>query len=133
MNFSKIWSKISKSAEDDYFSLSENDRAIYNIKNLLDAVRGNGLLSFYESYSGDYSQDLLDDLYLVGMDEIAAVVESSNSIFPGGYPPEELELRLEIIDSWEHEYDPLYEQWTEDILEFSKELEDAWKNLFSEI
>ncbi len=129
MNLAKIQAKISNMAEDDYFSLSDGERAFFNIKNILDAVNGKGLLSYYESEQSNYAQDAVDDLYSVGMDEVASVIESANAIFPGGCPPEEAEDRMEIIDSWEHEYDSLYEQWTDDILEFSVPLEEACENL----
>ena len=131
MNFNKIWSKIQEAAEDDYFSLSTEERIAYNIKNVLDAVNGAGLLSFYESYHGDFALDAVDDLYSVGMDEIASVMENANAIFPGGCPPEDVDSRIEIIDSWDHEYDSLFEQWTDDILEFSAPLEKEFEKIIS--
>ncbi len=133
MNLSKIWAKVSEAAEDDYFSLSDTERAFYNIKNILDAVNGRGLLSYYESDYSNYAIDAVDDLYSAGMDEVASIIENANAIFPGGCPPEEAEDRMEIIDSWEHEYDSLYEQWTDDIMEFAIPLEQACENLASEI
>jgi len=132
MNWHKIWAKISEAAEDDYYSLSDSERAIYNLKNIIDAVNGAGLLSYYESYCADYSEDLVEDLYNAGMDEIAAVIESSNAIFPGGCPPADLDSRIEIIDSWEHEYDSLFEQWNDDILEFALPLEQVIEKLVSD-
>ena len=42
----KILLKICEKAEDDYFSLTADERAAYNLKNVLDAVPGKGLLSF---------------------------------------------------------------------------------------
>ncbi len=133
MNLNKVWSKIQESAEDDYYSLSNEERIAYNIKNIIDAVNGRGLLSFYESYHGDFALDAVDDLYSIGMDEIASVLENSNAIFPGGCPPEDVESRLEIIDSWEHEYDSLYEQWTDDILEFAAPLEAEFEKIISNL
>lgn len=131
MNSNKIWSKIQEMAEDDYYSLSNEERIAYNVKNVLDAVNGNGLLSFYESYHGDFALDAVDDLYSIGMDEIASVIENANAIFPGGCPPEDVESRVEIIDSWENEYDSLFEQWTDDILEFSAPLEKEFEKLMA--
>lgn len=133
MNWHKIWTKISEAAEDDYYSLSEKERAAYNMKNLIDYVNGDGLLSYYEAYCADYCEDLVEDLYNCGMDEIASVIESANAIFPGGCPPADLDARIEIIDSWEHEYDSLFEQWTDDILEFGIPLESAFEKYISEI
>lgn len=120
-------------AEDDYYSLSNEERIAYNVKNVLDAVNGNGLLSFYESYHGDFALDAVDDLYSIGMDEIASVIENANAIFPGGCPPEDVESRVEIIDSWENEYDSLFEQWTDDILEFSAPLEKEFEKLMENL
>lgn len=133
MNSNNIWSKIQETAEEDYYSLSNEERIAYNIKNVLDAVNGSGLLSFYECYHGDFALDAVDDLYSVGMDEIASILENSNAIFPGGCPPEDVDSRLEIIDSWEHEYDSLFEQWTDDILEFSAPLEKEFEKIISNL
>ena len=133
MNLNKIFAKISEAAEDDYFSLSSEERAIFNIKNVIDAVNGAGLLSFYENYCGDFAQDAVDDLYGAGMDEAASIIENANAIFPGGCPPEDVDARIEIIDSWEHEYDSLFDQWTDDILEFIIPLEEALEDLVSRL
>ncbi len=133
MNLQKIWSKIAEAAEDDYSSLTDSERAAYNIKNLMDAVNGRGLLSYYENECSDYAEDVIEDLYSVGMDEVASIIENSNAIFPGGCPPEDVDSRIEIIDSWEHEYDSLYEQWTDDILEFAIPLEEAFDKLMTEL
>ncbi len=129
MNLTKLWAKINYAAEDDYYSLSDEERAFYNVKNILDAVSGPGLLNYYESDLANYAVDAVDDLYNAGMDEVASIIENANAIFPGGCPPEEAEERMEIIDSWEHEYDSLYEQWTDDIMEFAIPLEEACEKL----
>ncbi len=129
MNLAKIQARINEAAEDDYFGLSDEERAFYNIKNILDAVNGSGLLSYYENDCSNYAVDSVDDLYSAGMDEVASIIENANAIFPGGCPPEESEDRMEIIDSWEHEYDSLFEQWTDDIMEFSLPLEEACEKL----
>lgn len=133
MNYIKILTQISEKAEDDYFSLSSTERAIYNIKNIIDAVNGKGLLSIYENEHGNYSEDAVEDLYSAGMDEVASIIENANALFPGGCPSDSLDERLEIIDSWEHEYDSLYEQWTEDILEFIIPLEEALEELTAKL
>lgn len=127
MSWNKIWARISEAAEEDYFSLTNDERAVFNIKNVIDAVNGAGLLSFYESYCGDYAEDAVEDLYNVGMDEVASIIENANALFPGGCPPDDVETRLEIIDSWEHEYDLLYDQWNDDIMEFMLPLEEAFE------
>lgn len=132
MNNKKL-SKICEKAEDDYFSLTAEERAVYNLKNVIDAITGKGLLSFYKSSGGDYAEDAVEDLYSVGMDEVAFVLENANSLFPGGYPDEDRETRLEIIEEWEHEYDSLYDQWTDDMAEFLLPLEEAFEQLLSNL
>ena len=133
MNWHKKWTKIAEAAEDDYYALSDTERDVYNMKNLIDSVNGAGLLSYYETYSADYAEDLIEDLYNSGMEEIASIIESANAIFPGGCPPADLDARIEIIDSWEHEYDSLFEHWTDDIQEFALPLESAFEKLIAEI
>ena len=105
---------------------------IYGLKSILDAVHGSGLISYYEGTAGGYTEDAIEDLYSLGLDEIAAVIESSNSMFPDGTPPENLDERLDCIYDWESEYDDLFEEWTEEILEFSAPLEAEINRLLSD-
>ena len=122
-NMNGILSDILENGEDGYYELSENEQAVYNIKNLVDAVNGSGLLSYYKSAASSYVNDMLDTLYSLGMDEIAAVIESANAIFPDSYPPEDIAERLEIISEFEDDYAALFYEWTDEILEFISPLE----------
>ena len=128
-----VWAKIASKAEDDYFSLDEKERVVYNLRKVMEAVNGRGLLRLYEDSDYYYAEDSVDDLYTAGLDEIASIIESANAMFPGGCPPEELEERIEIIDSWDHEYDELFDQWTEDILEFSAEMERSYNDFLKAV
>lgn len=125
----QILKDIFDSAEDDYYSLTLEERTVYNLKSILDAVSGSGLLSYYESFAGGFAVDALDDLYSVGMDEIAAIIESANAIFPECIPPEDLPTRLEIIEDWMGDYDALFDEWTDEILEFSTPLTCEIENI----
>ena len=129
MNTNKIWSRIAMKAEDDYASLTEKERVLYNLRRVMDAVNGRGLMSLYETNDYYYAEDSVEDLYTAGLDEVAAIIESANAMFPGGCPAEETEERLEIIDSWDHEFDELFDQWTDDILEFSAEMERSYNEI----
>lgn len=124
-----IWAKIANKAEEDYFSLSEKERVVYNLRKVMEAVNGRGLMRLYEDSDYYYAEDSVDDLYTAGLDEVASIIESANAMFPGGCPSEELEERLEIIESWDHEFDELFDQWTDDILEFSSEMERSYSDL----
>ncbi|MBR2473532.1 MAG: DUF4375 domain-containing protein [Clostridia bacterium] len=128
-----ILQNIFDSAEDDYYSLTQEEKAVYNLKSIYDAVNGAGLLSYYQSYAGGYASDALDNLYSVGMEEIAAIIDSANAIFPECMPPEDTEERLEIIDEWEGEYDALFDEWTEEILEFAPSLMCELEKLIEEL
>ena len=133
MSSYQILKDIFDTAEDDYYSLSSEERAIFNLKSILDAVSGPGLLAYYQGYAGGYAIDALDDLYGVGMDEIAAIIESANAIFPECTPPEDIPTRNEIIDDWMGDYDALFDEWTEEILEFSTPLTYEIERLIEEI
>ena len=133
MNTNKIWAAIAAKAEDDYSALSDKERVAYNLRRVMDAVNGRGLLRLYEDSEYYYAEESVDDLYSAGLDEVASVIESANAMFPGGCPPEESEERMEIIDSWDHEYDELFDQWTDDILEYSADMERSFTHLLTEI
>ncbi|MBR2460154.1 MAG: hypothetical protein IKB34_02835 [Clostridia bacterium] len=133
MNISKIWTSIELKAEDDYFSLSDDERRVYSLRKVIDAINGRGLLSLYRSRDYLYPEDIVEDLYALEQDEAAAIIENANSMFPGGFVPEEPEERAEIIDSWDEGFDELFDQWTDDILEFNSFLEGAYNNLISSL
>ena len=127
----EIWSEIIATAEDDYDALSGEEKMLYSLKSILDAVNGSGLISYYESNAGGYVEDALETLYSLGLDEIAAVIESANSMFPETTPPTDINERLDCIAEWEGDYDDLFDEWTEEILEFSSSLEQEISKLFS--
>lgn len=132
MNTSKIWSRIALKADDDYSSLTEEERVVYNLRKVMDAVNSRrGLIKLYEENDYYYAEESVDDLNAAGLFEVAAIIENANAMFPGGCPPEELEERIEIIDSWDHDFDELFEQWTDDILEFSAEMERSYNELIT--
>lgn len=127
----EIWSEILATAEEDYYELSSEERMIYGLKSILDAVNGPGLLSYYESNAAAHVEDALEDLYNLGLDEIAAVIENANAMFPEGLPPEELDERQGCIYDWDGEFDDLFDEWTDEILEFSSMLEGEIKRLLT--
>lgn len=129
----EILREIFASAEDDYYSLTPEEKTIYNLKSIYDAVNGAGLLSYYESTAGGYATDALDDLYNVGMDEIAAIIDSANAIFPDCIPPEDTETRCDIISDWEGDYDALFDDWTDAILEFAAPLMTEIEHILEEL
>ena len=123
MDHFEIWSEILSTAEDDYYALSNEERMIYGLKSILDAVNGQGLIAYYEGNAASHAEDTVEDLYTLGLDEIAAGIESANAMFPEGIPPTDVEERLDCISDWEGEFDDLFEEWTDEILEFSSMLE----------
>ena len=127
----EIWSEILATAEEDYYDLSSEERMIYGLKSIHDAVNSSGLLAYYEGNAAAHVEDAIEDLYNLGLDEIAAVMESANAMFPEGLPPEDLDERLSCIDDWDGEYDDLFSEWTDEILEFSSMLEGEITRLFT--
>ena len=51
----EVLQNIFDSAENDYYSLTPEEKTVYNLKSILDAVNGSGLLSYYESDAGAYA------------------------------------------------------------------------------
>lgn len=119
--------------DDDYYALGEEEKIVYNAQSILNAVNGSGLLEYYKGVCGGYACDAIEQLYSIGMDEIAAVMESANAIFPESYPPEDITERLDVISDFEDEFASLFDEWTDEILEFSQALEDEIKNIEKEL
>lgn len=133
MSRTKILKDIFDNAEDNYYSLTNEEQMIYNLKSILDAVNGLGLLSYYKGEAGAYADDAIENLYSIGIDEIAAIIESANAIFPDCLPPQDKDERNEIIDDWYGEYDALFDEWTDEILEFSAILSNEIESMIEEL
>ncbi len=118
-----IVSKIISRAEDDYYALTDDEKNVYIFNSILDAVNKGSLIKYYKSHAGGYALEAIEYLYSIGLDEIAAIIESANAIFPDTFPPEDMEERLEIIEEFEDDYSALFDEWTEEILEFAMPLE----------
>ena len=67
------------------------------------------------------------------MDEIAAIIDSANAIFPDCIPPEDTETRCDIISDWEGDYDALFDDWTDAILEFAAPLMTEIEHILEEL
>lgn len=117
MSRSQIMQDIIDTAENDYYTLSEEERTAYCLKSIYDAVSAPGLKSYYERFCGAYAAEAPDLLYSIGLDDVAAILESANAIFPDCIPPEDFDERNDIIFDWDDEYDALFEEWTNEILE----------------
>lgn len=129
----EIIENIMSGGEENYYALTDEEKTVYNAKSILNAVNGGGLLEYYKGVCGGYACDALDQLYSIGMDEIAAVIESANSIFPESYPPEDISERLDIISDFEDEYEALFDEWTDEILEFASMLEAEIERIVQEL
>ncbi len=125
--------RIMKDGAQDYLMLTEEEKTVYNSQSILNAVNGKGLMQYYKDECGGYAEQALEQLYALGMDEIAAIIESANAIFPDCYPPEDTDERLEIIADFEDEYAALFDEWTEEILEFAPMLEAEIEILLGKI
>ena len=133
MDFITLWNEISNTARDDYYSLSEAEQMLFNIKSIADNSCEGGLKSYYLSFAGAYASDAAEQLYSLGLDLIAAVIENCNSLFPDGIPPENDAERTEIIDDFGSEYDYLFDDWTDTVLDNITDLESEIDSLYEKI
>lgn len=128
-----ILTKILQNGEKDYYALSDTEKMVFSLKHLFDAVCGKGLIIYFKSTAGAYVSDAIDALYSLGVDEIAAVLEGACCIFPDGMPPEDSTERLDIISELEEEYSDLFDEWTDEILEFISPLKSELQGLINEL
>lgn len=96
----KIWQKVE---EDGQSGLNTYERIWLNVDGLIGDVSGGGLISFFYNHGADHYKETIEDLRAIGADSAIALVNKIGSMFPGGIPPEQIDERNEIIDSWDHD------------------------------
>ena len=82
---------------DWYQLLSPGRRAVVLIANLENEVSNGGFDQYYLNSSGDGAAATPESLRLLGLDQLAEMVEQANAQFPGG-PPSDRRQRLAQLD-----------------------------------
>lgn len=83
-----------------------------------------GLCSYFCEDTVTHVFDTIDDLKLLGANDIVALLEKMNSLFPNGQPCEDIDDRMEIMGTWE-EYDQLLEVLDDEFFEKEAALENT--------
>jgi Domain of unknown function (DUF4375) len=105
------WNQLfDKYEEKGYLSFSSDERIWFNVRGLIDAIENGGLISFYYNYAADYLDDTLEDLKKLDAIDVINLLQKVNDLFPNGNPPKDIDERNEVIDSWDGQYDDLFEE-----------------------
>lgn len=121
------WENIVDKCENEgYDKLTADERIWYNIRSLIDAVDNGGVISFYYNYGADYLQETIEDLKKIEVQEVIALIEQVNRLFPNSIPPRYIDERNRIINSWydeDKDLDDLFESINNKFYELEEELE----------
>lgn len=108
-----------------YGALSGEERLWFNVRSLIDAVEGGGLMSYFYNSGADSYGDMLRALDRLEAGSVKAQVERVVQLFPGGVPGD-VEGRNRVIDSWEDDdesVDRLLEEVDDALMPQMEELE----------
>ena len=94
---------VGKFSNSGYQSLSSDERIWFNVRVLIDAVDGGGIISFYYNSGADYLDETIEDLRKIGAEEIVGLLSKINELFPEGKPSRNLEERNDIINTFDYE------------------------------
>ncbi|SMQ80584.1 protein of unknown function [Bacillus sp. OV166] len=107
----QLWNQLfDKYEEKGYLSFSSDERIWFNVRGLIEAIENGGLISFYYNYGADYLDDTLEDLKKIDAIEVVHLLQKLNELFPNGNPPKDIDERNELIDSWDGQYNDLFEE-----------------------
>lgn len=112
-------------ATEGYDALSREERLWFNVRSLIDAVEGGGLISYFYNLGADSYGDMLQALDQLGAGSVKAQVERVIRLFPGGVPGD-VEGRNRVIDSWDDDdksVDRLLEEVDDALMPQMEELE----------
>src|SRR5947207_6063711 len=82
-----------------YGALSEDERAWFNLRSLIDFVENGGLISYFYNSGADTLEDCRTALRRLDAHDVLACVERVAGLF-GADVPRTVEERNRIIDSW---------------------------------
>lgn len=94
---------INKYASEGYDKFTSDERIWFNVRCLIDAVDNGGLISFYYNDGADYLQETIEDLKKFNAQEVIALIEQVNGLFPNSMPSRNIDERNDIIGSWDDE------------------------------
>ena len=126
-------SKILIDGNEDFDSLTELEQNVFILASIRNAVNSSGIVEFYRGEGGARQDEAIELLEALDLDEIAFVLDSIGAIFPEGYPPEDLQERCELIAELEEDYADLFDEWTEQILDFISPLNNELDTLLKEL
>jgi hypothetical protein len=94
---------VNKYTNEGYDKLTSDERTWFNVRCLMDAVDNGGLISFYYNNGADYLNETVEDLMKIDAQDVIALLEQINSLFPNSIPSQDVDERNDIISSWDDE------------------------------
>lgn len=125
------WKKIVNVGCSDYSALTRPERVWFNVESLIGAVTNGGIVSFYYNSGANHVYETIDDLKLLGHDDIALMLEKVNKLFPDCDIPNEFDKRNEIIENWDdndNKIDKMLDDLDQEFYGKYKFLEDSLRN-----
>lgn len=111
VDFSEDWYKIVDKGMMDYGSLTEPERVWFNVQILMSMVENGGLRSYFCEGTVEHVFDVIEDLKLLGVDDLAATLGKLNCLFPNGRPSDAIEDRMNVMGKHEKLLDDLDEEF----------------------
>lgn len=124
-HFHDEWVKVVDKGFCDYSSLTDLERAWFNIQSLISLVSNGGLISYYYNSGANYLFETIDDLSCFGNEEIAKLLMKINSFFLKCDISNEFKKRNEIISNWDGKYDLIFNDLDKEFFKRSENLEKA--------
>src|SRR5580658_9571121 len=100
-DFHNDWAKLVGKAIHNYQLLSPDERIWYNIQALKDAVDNGGLISYYYNDGANHLSETIADLKTIGADNIVALLQQVNQLFPDEVSALSINERNNVISTWE--------------------------------
>jgi len=101
MQQDKGWEMLcDKLASSGYSALSERERVWFNIRALIDAVEGGGIISYFYNSGANTLGDCTAALERLGASDVKRQIDRVSALFPGSVPTSVADRNV-IVDSWD--------------------------------
>jgi len=122
-DFHEDWCKIVDKGMRDYSSLTSPERVWFNIQVLVSMAQNGGLCSYFVEGTVEHVLETMEDLRLLGANEMVCILEKMSSLFPNGRPCKEISDRMDVMTGWRGKHRKLLDILNKEFYQRDDELE----------
>lgn len=108
--------------------LTEEEKTIVYIEELEREVNNGGFSQFFFNTSGNFTEEIIRALRIIGSTKFTEIVEKAITQFPNSYVPKDRTERQNILERIENEADPVWEKLDAEFYTYEEDIYALMQN-----